>query len=199
MEHTISTAISWNGARRIPYVSLLFGGLALLLHATGGAARFAFDLVDHNWSHAFIAHWAHWSTDHLLWSGGAFVILGALCEMRDRFTAAALMIASALLISLGVVLFPSGMSAYAGLSGIDSAFFGWLVIQLHLSLSEKADTPIKWVPLLCGVGFILKMGYEFITGQAFFVHSEKAMMAVPLAHLVGFATGLLFGMRVEEE
>jgi hypothetical protein len=198
MEQTIPTTISYNGARRIPYVSLLLGGLALIIHAKGGANGFAFDLLERDWGHSVIAHWAHWSNDHLLWSGGAFVLLGALCEMRDRFTAIALIIASALLISLGVALFPSGMSAYAGLSGIDSAFFGWLVIQMHLTLREKTNAPIKWIPLLCGIGFIAKMTYEFTTGQAFFVHGAVSMMAVPLAHLIGFATGILFGLRIEE-
>ena len=143
MEHTMTTTLPNTGARRIPYVSLLLGGLAILLHTSGGAERFAFDLVNPNWSHSLIAHWAHWSTDHLVWSGGAFVLLGAICEMRDRCATGALIIASTFLITLGVLLFPSGMSAYAGLSGIDSAFFGWLVILMHLTLREQNDSPIK--------------------------------------------------------
>jgi len=198
MEHVMENSIPEAGARRIPYVSLLLGGLALIIHAKGGASGFAFDLYKSDWGHSVIAHWAHWSTDHLLWSGGAFLLLGTLCEMRDRAATIGLIVTSVPLISLGMFLFPSGMSAYAGLSGVDSAFFGWLVIQLYLTMREETDSAIRFVPVLCGAGFIAKMGYEFVTGQAFFVQGGVEMVAVPLAHLIGFSVGILAGTQLTE-
>ena len=124
MNYSLPKTNSFTGAGHIPYVSLLLGAAAFLLHGSGNADRFALHIADPTLTDMFTCHWVHWSNQHLLWSGGAFVLLGALCERHGRNRMLALVATSIVLISLSLLLVPGEIGAYGGLSGIDSAFFG---------------------------------------------------------------------------
>src|SRR4051794_13049563 len=64
-------------------------------------------------------HWTHWSGDHLLWSGGAFVVLG-LASLRVAPGWGLACVGVAAVVVGGVVWLGTDLSRYRGLSGIDS-------------------------------------------------------------------------------
>src|SRR5207249_2964463 len=72
----------------------------------------------------------HYGFDHFFWDVLAFGCLGAACERRSRGRFLVCVVASALTISLSVWFGLSGMSAYRGLSGVDSALLVLLFMEL---------------------------------------------------------------------
>ena len=77
-----------NKARRMPWVSVLLTAMALGIH------YFYFlrpellytrtALNNGDFWRIISCHWVHLNTDHLLWSGMTFLVLGSICEMMDR-------------------------------------------------------------------------------------------------------------------
>jgi membrane associated rhomboid family serine protease len=179
------------GVGRLPSVSLLLGAVALCVHFAERSMDLAFKISEPDLMRWFTGHWAHWSDEHLLWSAGAFVLLGAACELRDRKAMLRLVVFSAILIPAVLIVLPHGIGIYGGLSGIDSALFGALIVTANNDLKERPNRMIRVVPMLCGAGFVLKMGYELLTGHAFFVDGGDSMVAVPVAHIVGFLIGVV--------
>jgi rhomboid family GlyGly-CTERM serine protease len=145
------------------------------------------------WWRVFTCHFVHWSADHLLWDAVAFAILFAMCFGRDARRTIATMVASSLAIPLAIALFLPSMQFYRGLSGIDSALFGlaWILILQRLPATNRWS---RGATVLLGAGFLVKLLIETLTGATVFVDSVTAQFVpVPLAHLVGFAIGLLCG------
>ena len=133
-------------------------------------------------------HWTHWSVRHLAWDLAAFVLLAALCEARGRRALLAAVASSALLIPTVLWLALPGLEIYRGLSGIDSALF---VLAAVLLLREEPRSAPALAAGVALVGFLLKVGYESVSGAALFAGSEGLFVPVPLAHLIGGACGLL--------
>ena len=135
-------------------------------------------------------HFAHWSADHLAWDLLGFVILGVICENRGRRAMLLTVAVSAVAIPVGVWLLLPEMTAYRGLSGIDSALFGLAVALLAREGWRRKDKLSLVTVGLAAFGFVAKLGYEILDGSAFFVNSQHAdMVPVPLAHLIGLAVG----------
>jgi rhomboid family GlyGly-CTERM serine protease len=122
-------------------------------------------------------HFTHWSYEQLAWDAFAFLILGIACERRDRAAFHATLLASAIAIPIAVLLFAPNVTAYRGLSGIDSALFALL-----LTHGAKRSRMV----LLCAVAFAAKIAFELTTGSAVFVSDMGAdVVSVPIAHLAG--------------
>jgi hypothetical protein len=82
------------------------------------------------------------------------------------------------------------MTAYRGLSGIDSALFGLLTVLLIREALEAGDRR----GLLLAGGFSIlfagKTAFELVSGAGVFVSDFGAAVSpVPLAHLAGAAVG----------
>ncbi|MEZ0387164.1 MAG: rhomboid family intramembrane serine protease [Verrucomicrobium sp.] len=135
-------------------------------------------------------HLVHWSSGHLVWDLGAFVVLSVLClRLLPGGYVPALLIA-AVLIPLEVRLFQSQFTTYRGLSGLDSALFGLAVMALW----HQPTASSRWLACTSAAGFLAKTGFEIITGTTLFVPPEISLYSpVPSAHLVGFAAGLAGG------
>lgn len=128
-------------------------------------------------------HWAHWTADHFLWDSLAFLILAVLCETRiSRARLVATVLGSALAVSAGVWIALPEIDRYRGLSGIDSALFVLLAASLR--------TPLGRLAL---VAFLGKSAWEVWTGSTLFTAAD-GFVPVPLAHLIGGAWGLYFGI-----
>jgi rhomboid family GlyGly-CTERM serine protease len=148
----------------------------------------------------FTCHWAHFSLDHLRWDVAAFAVLATVCERRNRATLFICIGLSAIVIPAVVWFLLPRIQAYRGLSGIDSALFIFLAIDL---LRSEAHTGGSFV-LVAGIAialllFVAKTVVEVVWGHTLFVDSTAAcMVPVPLVHLAGGLTGFLcgFGSRV---
>ena len=181
-------------ARSIPYISLLLGAMALILYGSMAPERLAMNLHSSSLKTLFTSHWVHWSGEHLLWSGGAFVFLGIFCESISRWRFMVLVLVSSIAVSIGVILFPFGLDSYAGLSGIDSALFGF-VLFVHISLSKQRENKMAYILAMgVGLGFVAKLSYELFTGSAYFVNDTSDMVVVPVAHITGFILGCMFAV-----
>jgi rhomboid family GlyGly-CTERM serine protease len=188
-------------ARRTwPWASLLLTAVAVIAYAVPGLSQAWLyqrgSGLNEAWRY-LSCHWVHWSGEHLLWSGGAFLVLSMACEENNRRLYGICVFVSALVIPIGVCLGVPELATYGGLSGIDSALFGLLAVAIvRDSIADKKWTGAIAVGLL-SVGFAAKIGFEMITGGAVFVNSTASMVPVPLAHIIGAATGVAVGL-VEE-
>jgi len=136
-------------------------------------------------------HWVHWSSSHLAWDLGAFVLLGVWCEGRGRARFAACLAAAAVTIPVGLWWLCPELSHYGGLSGLDSALFVLLVCELLVeALRERSYFSLAVSGLLL-LGFAGKIAFEVVSGDALFATDLGAdVVPVPWAHLVGAAVGL---------
>jgi rhomboid family GlyGly-CTERM serine protease len=139
-------------------------------------------------------HWVHWNGDHLLWSAGAFLVLSVATEDISRRLYGVCVLISAMVISIGLRFASPEVATYGGLSGIDSALFGLLAVSIiRESISARRWTGAILVGLF-SAGFAAKIGFEMTTGGAVFVSATSAMVPVPLAHILGAATGSIIGL-----
>ena len=141
-------------------------------------------------------HFTHWSTNHLFWDLLVFVILGSICEKINKKNYFACLILSTICISMGVLAFLPDMELYRGLSGIDSALFVLLMVEiLKRKYKEKSFVWVFFIifGFLCFIGKLL---FEIISGSTIFVESSGVMVPVPLAHLIGGFAGILSSINM---
>ena len=139
-------------------------------------------------------HFTHFDANHLFWSGSMFVLLAAMLEPRGRRRLLLCIVISALAVAGAVHFAAVDLTTYRGLSGIDSALFALLLLDLHREARAASDRAATWLHAALGLSFAMKIAYEAYTGGAVFV-SADGYSAVPLAHLVGAAAGAAIGLR----
>ncbi len=140
------------------------------------------------------AHLTHFDANHLAWDAAALVILGWLCERESRARTALTLFVSSFTITAAVALWQPQFATYRGLSGLDSALFGLLAINL---LRRPERTP-RLVALVTLVGFAAKCLLEISTDSTVFA-SGDTYAPVPLAHLVGLISGALVGAALRRD
>ncbi len=135
-------------------------------------------------------HFTHWNADHLLWDVVMFVVLGATVERVCRGRLATTLVASSAAISATLWMFAPEVSQYRGLSGLDSALFGFVAPQLFCEARRKRHRAAQCLLALLSAGFVGKIAWEMATGQTLFVDSSAACFTpLPLAHVVGALVG----------
>jgi hypothetical protein len=118
------------------------------------------------------------------------IALGYACEeISPQGYLATLAIASFVIPAL-LWKFESGMLFYRGMSGIASALFVFGAMLLMQKAFKRKDRLGFFFFVTAGVGYVLKILYEFISGSAIFVKTADVFSPVPLAHLAGGAVGL---------
>jgi rhomboid family GlyGly-CTERM serine protease len=178
-------------------VSLLLGGLAIVVFvSTTATEHLQFERAaiqaGELWR-LITGHWTHWSIDHLGWDVFAFVVLAAGCERTGRARLLACVIASSLAISLGVMVLRPDLAQYRGLSGVDSALFVLLAMDMIRRSVMEHDRPQTVILGGCLVAFMLKVGFELYTGSTVFVDSaHSGMEPLALAHVIGGGVGIVF-------
>jgi len=190
--------ITWN-ARRIPCASLLLSLAAVFVFVRPSlAAPLQYDraaIATGEFWRLFSGHWVHYGFDHFFWDVLAFGCLGAACERTSRGRFLVCVVASALTISLSVWFGLSGMSAYRGLSGVDSALLVLLFMELWSDATRSGHPRQMLVPAACLAAFVFKVCFELATGDTIFVKSlGSGMVGVPLAHVAGAGVGFLVGL-----
>jgi rhomboid family GlyGly-CTERM serine protease len=124
-------------------------------------------------------HFTHFTYEQLAWDAVVFLLLAIACERRNRGAFRATLLASVIVVPIAV-LAVTDVTTYRGLSGIDSALFGLLLV---------AERRRNRIVALCGVAFVAKMIFEMRTGATLFVNSD-AFIAVPVAHIAGALAGV---------
>jgi rhomboid family GlyGly-CTERM serine protease len=141
-------------------------------------------------------HLTHFDWDHLTWDLCALLLLGTMAELEHRRAMAATLVASALTIGVAVLAFQPQFTHYRGLSGIDSALFGLVVTQLGLTGYRERHAFTLTIAALALTAFTLKCGFELTIAQTLFT-TATTYAPVPLAHLVGAATGVAVAMLTQ--
>ncbi|MEX2114644.1 MAG: rhombosortase [Pirellulales bacterium] len=135
-------------------------------------------------------HVTHWNVDHLVWDVAIFGILGAMVERHDRPTLLGLILLSAAAISAATWLFHPQVEQYRGLSGLDSALFGFAVPMVFVAARSRRESGVMLFVAALAAGFVAKVGWEFATGKTLFVDSSAAgFVPLPLVHAVGALVG----------
>jgi rhomboid family GlyGly-CTERM serine protease len=187
-------ATVWTRCRLTIVITVLTAAIGLVPNA---ALRFEFHreaiAAGELWR-LLTGHLAHWNLDHLFWDLTVFAVIGGWCEWRDRSRFVVVLLGAGLLISSGIWVIHDEIVVYRGLSGLDSALFALLLMNV---LRDQWQAR-KWKSILAIGGLMLmlvaKIGYETITGTTLFVDSRNAgFIPLPLAHLVGALVGGLFG------
>jgi len=132
----------------------------------------------------------HWTSEHLFWDLLMFVVLGALVESRSRRRFIACLLVSAVTIPLAVAFAHPAMQTYRGLSGIDTALFSLLAVELLRERTKSRDWLAVALIALLMCGLAAKLLFELSTGSTVFAEAQGAFTPVPPAHVVGAIVGL---------
>lgn len=160
---------------------LFFAVLALTLFAWPGAGAAGELRPGTPWAEPWrllSGHFTHFTAEHLAWDLLVFVTLAALFPARRLLP---LLATAALAVSLGVSLGSPELPSYRGLSGLDSALFAALALDLW-----RRGGPDRRLGAAALLLFLAKVAAEVAGGQALF--ATGPFVPVPLAHLLGLVS-----------
>lgn len=135
-------------------------------------------------------HLAHGTPSHLAWSVVTFLLLGWRVEplMGRRYPV--FLAASATVVGAAVLWLLPGMGRYCGISGLDTALYAYLMLADGARAWREQDRLLLGLAAGCAAALVLKIGYEYATGQMLFA-TAQGMTPVPTAHLIGSLAGML--------
>ena len=162
--------------QRVPWITLGVVAATLIMPAALEYDRAAI-LRGEVWR-LITGHLTHWSPDHLLWDALAFLALGFVCERRQRALYAGVLFASAMSVSLVLLVGCPEVTSYRGLSAVASALWFWAA----LIIAERRLTPAFMLLAL----FFVKVMIELTTGTSVFAAD---IAVLPSVHLIGAAVG----------
>ena len=192
MEYKMTTTST--STRTSSHILLLTVATVLLAFALPQAGEWLqYDrsaIAEGQWWRIITSHLTHWTGSHLLWDLIMFVALAVSAQRISKSCTYVTLLISAILIPIAVWIFQPEMIHYRGLSGLDSALYVFVLLELIKKKSTKTKSALLWIML---ISFAAKVAYEFITGNTLFVQSMGANISgVPLAHLVGGISGAIF-------
>lgn len=174
-----------------PVWTLLIGGAAAAVFLTPALqGALIFDraaIVGGQWWRFVTGNLVHHTTTHFIYDVGAFLVAGALIEVRRHSHLATLCLAAGA--GIGAVLFIAdpGMRYYGGLSGIVTATVVYLCL---CGLSEAS-----WWRWLCAGVLVLvvaKIGLEFALGETLVGPAKsQSFVPAPLSHVTGAVIALI--------
>ena len=178
---------------RFPWLTTALGVATLAAWTVPGAADvLAFDrdaLAAGAWWRVVTGHFVHWTTNHLVWDLGAFLVLGGLIERRSRREFGLTLVSAAAAISAGVWLFAPQLETYRGLSGLDTALFAAIVARAGCESFARRAWLSTAISTLAVMAFVVKTTVECVGQQPLFVAADATFVSVPLAHIVGACVG----------
>jgi rhomboid family GlyGly-CTERM serine protease len=135
-------------------------------------------------------HLAHYRADHLLWDVLMFVVLGVMVERRNRGSFIVTVLASATAITAVLWFAYPEVTAYRGLSGIDSALFTSAAILLYV-YGRRFNRPlVRLISAGLLAGFVAKVIYEIASGNTLFVDSTD-FVSLAAVHAAGGFVGVI--------
>jgi rhomboid family GlyGly-CTERM serine protease len=181
---------------RLP-ITLAMGGIALIVALMPLAPELLqFDrpaIASGAFWRLATCHVTHWNLEHFWWDGLMFVVLAATCELRDRRRMMGSISAAAVAVTALVWFGCLDIATYRGLSGIDTALFTMLAMEVACEARRKRNHEVYLAASGLLLGFTAKTAYEAFTGQTYFV-DQNAAGFVPLVwdHLVAGVVGACF-------
>ena len=177
---------------------LAVAGTLLVFALPGAHTLLQYDRVlvaQGEWWRLLTSHWVHWTGNHLFWDLLAFAALSLAALRIARARACGTLLGASVLIPGSIWLFHPGMVYYRGLSGLASALYVFVAMELLARARSDRDrfTALALWGLL--VAFAAKVAYEVLTGDTLFAQPMGANVSgVPLAHLVGGTVGAVFSV-----
>jgi membrane associated rhomboid family serine protease len=105
---------------------------------------------------------------------------------------AAFIVGVAVCLSMAVLWLQPHLARYRGLSGIDSALFGFIAQRLIGRGRSLRNRRLMGLSILLLIGFLAKCVYELATRQSAFAGANTALPfePVPLVHVLGLLLGI---------
>ena len=148
------------------------------------------------WWRLLTSHWTHWNGSHMLWDLLTFLALVLTSIHYSVKQTVSLLFSATLLIPLIIWTLQPELLFYRGLSGLDSALYLFVVLQMLRSAILKQERFSAFVLYSMLFGFSAKVMYELLSHQTLFVQSMgDGITGVPLAHVVGGLLGVIFAIR----
>ncbi|MFG0319091.1 MAG: rhombosortase, partial [Planctomycetota bacterium JB042] len=169
--------------------SIVAAATLLLLAAPGAVALLELDRTAVAAGEAWrllTGHLVHTSAGHAGWDLAALLLLGPALERRGRARFAGLLLAAPLAVSGAVLLGRPDLGVYRGLSGVATALFGALAVDLLRTPSRRT---LGGLALVLAV---LKVVSETVRGEPLFAENGVGFAPVPIAHAAGLVTGVSF-------
>jgi len=189
-----------------PAERLALAGAALLLalhavialggaSALGGALEYRADAALRQPWRLLTGHLVHINAPHVLINAAAWWIVARLYAPElPPARQIAVLLASALVIGLGLALLHPGILWYRGFSGLLHAlFFAGGVQWLIATLRTGAAWRTLWLPVVLVLGGAIKVIAEQPAGSATPFADWLGAGTVPQAHLLGALTGAALG------
>lgn len=142
----------------------------------------------------FVCHFTHWDLNQFFWDGAAFFAIGMFYElnlhgaprgqMNRSWRLLLHVLVAALVISVLLVLVPGELQTYRGLSGLCSALFTLLLIDLASEARRIGSRGFLNVIRVGGLALFAKICFEAFTGQTVFTSAESYSV-VHQAHFYG--------------
>jgi len=173
----------------VPWITAVIVGGTVAIHAMAVGSSLEFRR-EGSIAGYLTCHLAHYSGSHLAWSVGVFAALGAIAEMRSRCRMIGCVVAASIVIPLAVEAFSPSLERYRGMSGIDTALFMLIAIDL-----AKENRRIAWASGILMAGLAGKLVFEQWTHAAVFADSSGGgFVPAPVAHLAGAAAGVVWAL-----
>ena len=187
--------------KRLPWFTFAFAVLAVTVFRIPSLTdALQFDrnaFAQGQWWRLTTAHLTHFTGDHLRWDLLAFIVLGSMSERLSRPGLLMTIGIASVVITAGVWLAQPQFTTYRGLSGIDSALFGFVIADLFATGRRERHGFSIVVAVVALAGFSAKSLFELVTGGTVFVEGSAAFAPVPLAHLLGLAVGIIIALKHE--
>lgn len=180
--------------------SLAGAALLLLLQAATplhASLQYQHGLVAHEPWRALTAHLVHINWTHALINAAAWFIVARLFAPEfTRWRQPAVLVASALAITVSLALLHPTIAWYRGFSGVLHGLFfaGALCWLLRTLRAGQTSLRALWLPVLLVAGGAIKVALEQPGGSATPYADWLGAGTVPQAHLAGALTGALLGV-----
>lgn len=136
-------------------------------------------------------HLTHWNLNHLIADLAVFGLLGSMVESKSRKSFIVLHAGSAVLISASVYIMLPGIEHYRGLSGIDMALAGFVILDNLIQSRKKSGRIETMLWTIALLGLFAKPAIEMALGHPIFVQDLGAnVVGLPAPHFVGAIIGI---------
>ncbi|RTE65782.1 rhombosortase [Amphritea opalescens] len=192
----VNTPPALAGGVRLPFITLVIILIALPLSLSPSLFELSYfdqQLIQQGQLWRLVSgHLSHTSSSHLLWDLLAFALAAGYLELHSPKYLLAALLAAVFLLDVHLMSPASGISRYAGLSGL---LFAPLTLSLVIFARQQPSLN-GWLPLLICLG---KLIWEQFSQQALL--SQSAWPAYPTAHLVGSLAGVvvILGWMIETD
>jgi hypothetical protein len=138
-------------------------------------------------------HFTHWNFRHMLVDTFILLVFSYLCilfSFEKKYSSIQYLVyllVPSIVTTIAVLIFNPEIKFYRGLSAVDWALYGILMVQLYFSKHWFWKTGAAIMLII----FPIKMILQIVTGHSMFVPDMGAgIVNVPIAHIAGATSGM---------